>query len=222
MQNDTTSHLQNVAEAYRARLRALDLQLAQFGPHCPSHIQAELELARSQLNAIEENIALSASRLLDESGLNTVRFPSKAVYVGIVISTVIIVVFSGSFMYSFKRTYAEFNNEDEMRIEAQTDDLVSYGSLDSDPIHSSPNYEALSLICASDALLLEGSFGRLRARSAHLDSISMQQMPIGSRLVFECMSPSLGQVIMIIVRHPLKIEGEIHIVWLVELYRCRR
>lgn len=222
MQYDTTTHRQNIVDAYQARLRALELQIAQFGPHCPSHVHAEMEFTRSQLSEFQKHTANTPENVKEGNTHKKFVIPVKVIYVGVVLLVVIIIVIGGTFMYLVRLTDNQELRELGTITKSQSSDFVSYKEPMPQAHQALPDYETLSLVCATDAVLLEGAPGMIRARSTRLDNLSLQKMPIGSRLYFECMSPTLGQVIMVIVRYSIEVRGDLEAIWIVELYRCRR
>lgn len=56
LEYDEIEHLYKMRDAYQARMRALELQEAQLGTHCPSHIQVEREQVAAALTKTQRQI----------------------------------------------------------------------------------------------------------------------------------------------------------------------
>ena len=57
MNSEEAVHLQELAEAYLERLRALQLQAARFGNDCPAHITVEIATTKKQLATLSQQIS---------------------------------------------------------------------------------------------------------------------------------------------------------------------
>lgn len=211
------SHLLSISKAYSARIRVLEMQVAQFGLHCPAHIQADLDSTRLQLAEIEQNIASCTSATVTTTHPIRSSLFSNVVYIAVILAVVGIV--SGLILPRLISRDIKPFEQDYHNADYGEGKPVGYTDM---PPDSTPNYDTLSVVCATEALLVEGVPGALRVRNTRLDQISLQQMPIGSRLMLECASQDLGHIMLVIVRHSMTVGHKEEIAWVIEFYQLKR
>lgn len=193
-------HLHEMADAYKARLRILELQLAQLGIHSPAYIHLEIRGAKQGLYFIEKQIS-------DKSKIHQ-NISDSPRPLAFCVADIICFMVAGVLVTSILISTIFFNEAENFENPLQRIE-EAYGT----DITKEPSSKTVN--CTPTAI---HELGVVVWKDSELDKAT--SLPIGTRVSFICYSPQIGRVGVILIRLPVEVNHERRVLWVIETYRC--